>query len=460
MVVPEDDPLARWMRAHAQFAARATLDAVGDPADRALLERWLDALGAEVLIPLHGRERLLGWLFVGQRVAGNPFTLADIENLMPVAEHVSMALENALLYEEAAVQKALAETVLHSIPVGIVMADAAGVVRWFNRAAEGILGIASGNVLNLPAGRMGSRMADCLARCARGGTGDAPLTWVDPATGRSLAVTARPLASGGESRGAVAIIRDMTDEIRLRERQGKVEREAFWTELAAAISHEVRNPLVAISTFAQLLPERYGDEEFRGQFSELVSREIARLDRMIDEIDSFANPPELQFRALAVDEVLGKAVEAARSRLKENGVAVERVGGPALPQIIGDESALVDSFARLVVNALEAVRDAREPRVQVLSGRGRLGDGRDGVLVQVKDNGGGIPPAVGDKVFSPFCTTKARGIGLGLPIVKRTVTDHSGQVSIETGAGGTCVAVVLPSAAPAERKGNETDPGG
>ena len=444
--VSPSDPFVRWMGTNTRFISRTTLDSVEPHADRVMVAGWLDMLRAETLIPLHGRNRLLGWLFSGQRVTGEPFTAADLADLMPLAEYISIALENALLYDEIAFQKILAETTLHSIPVGIVAVDGDGIIRWLNAAAGSILDSDVSNALGETSGKVSSRLADVFTRTLRSnGEGNAQ-EWAEPATKRHLAVEARRLMSQDECLGAVAIIRDMTDEMRLREKRSKLEREAFWTELAAAMSHEIRNPLVAISTFAQLLPDRYSDDEFRGEFSELVSHEIARLNSMIDQIDAFANPPDLAFRPVPVERVLRKATSAALGMAKNRKCRVETSGASALPGIVGDEAALVDCFSHLIANALEAVSGKADPRVEVVCSVSKTEEGEDAALIRVTDNGRGIPLQLSEKVFSPFCTSKARGIGLGLPIVKRTVADHGGRVTVETGEKGTTVEVLLPTA--------------
>jgi nitrogen-specific signal transduction histidine kinase len=116
--------------------------------------------------------------------------------------------------------------------------------------------------------------------------------WEEPASRRYIQAEVRRLGGPGEQLGAVVMIQDLTSIRHLQEKQAQVERTAFWTDLAAGLSHEIRNPLVTISTFAQLLPERYQDEEFRDEFSTLVTREVGRLDGIINQINDFAHPGE------------------------------------------------------------------------------------------------------------------------------------------------------------------------
>ena len=232
--------------------------------------------------------------------------------------------------------------------------------------------------------------------------------------------------------GAVAVVQDLTGEESLRQKQELVDRAAFWTDLAAGMSHEIRNPLVAIKTFAQLLPERFDDPNFRKDFNEIVVQEIDRLDRIITQINDFAHPPELSMKPLDLRAPVRKAVEIARSRLGPSGVSIETTIPNDLPKVLGDETALAEALAQLVANAAEATAGQKKGRVTLGAKQVRDGGHTSEVLVTVQDNGRGIAPALKGKIFSPFCTTKARGMGLGLPIVKRTVFDHNGRVDIDS----------------------------
>ena len=116
-----------------------------------------------------------------------------------------------------------------------------------------------------------------------------------------------------------------------------------------------------------------------------------------------------------------------------------------LPKVLGDETALAEAFAHLVANAAEALSGRNKPRITLSAKPIREGKHASGVMVTVRDNGKGIAPDLKEKIFSPFCTTKPRGMGLGLPIVKRTVFDHDGRVDIDSSSHGTLVSVVLPA---------------
>jgi PAS domain S-box-containing protein len=441
----ERDPLVRWFELHAHLICRTSLAQNPEQSQRTLLRRALDTFGAEVILPLYARGRIIGWLFLGHRVTGQPFDYNDLQGLMILAEHVSTVLENALLNEEITLQKTLAETLLKSIPPGIVATDEDGVIRWFSPMAEQILGLPSSDVINKPAEAVGSRLAASLRDTLESKTPVPPQRWIDPNTRRSLSVETRRLVDQRTPLGAVAVVQDLTGEESLRHKQELVDRAAFWTDLAAGMSHEIRNPLVAIKTFAQLLPERFDDPDFRKSFNEIVVQEIDRLDKIITQINDFAHPPELSMKPLDLRAPVKKAVEIARSRLGSGGMSIETTIPLDLPKVLGDETALAEALAQLVANAAEATAGQKKGRVTLGAKTVRDGGQDSGILITVQDNGKGISPALKGKIFSPFCTTKARGMGLGLPIVKRTVFDHNGRVDIDSNTHGTLVSILLPA---------------
>jgi PAS domain S-box-containing protein len=440
----ERDSLVRWFELHAHIICRANLPQV-DPSQRALMRRALDTFAAEVIVPLHARGHIIGWLFFGHRVTGQRFDSHDLEGLMILAEHVSTVLENALLYEEVTLQKTLAETLLKSIPPGIVATDEEATIRWFNPTAEQILGVAARDALNQPVEAAGSRLAAFLRETLDARENLPARQWIDPNTRRSLSVETRRLVDQKNPLGAVAVVHDLTAEDTLRQKQDLVDRAAFWTDLAASMSHEIRNPLVAIKTFAQLLPERFEDPDFRKDFNEIVVQEIDRLDKIITQINNFAHPSELVMKPVDVRSSVKKAIDLARVRVAKNGVAIDTTLANDLPRILGDEEALTEAFAHLVTNAAEATSGQSKPRITLAAKSIRQGGHASGVVITVQDNGKGISPDLREKIFSPFCTTKARGMGLGLPIVKRTVFDHNGRVDIDSNPHGTSVSVMLPA---------------
>lgn len=356
-----------------------------------------------------------------------------------------MTIENSLLHENLAIQKALAENLLQAIPVGIIAAGSDGAICWFNHGAEKLLGMSAAGLIGQPVSRLSSHLASLLNRCISGEGPVAGTEWTEPLSRRKLSIQTRCLTENGRCIGSMAVLHDLTEEEILREKQNNLERAQFWNELAKAISHEVRNPLVAISTFSQLLPERYADEEFRNQFRDLTAQEVDRLNGMIDQLDEYASPPKLKFGPVSVQTILENAICTARQYEQPVKIAVDLDVENGLPAVHGDADVLTDSIVRLLLNAFTAVAQAASPRVVIKARAGEIGTGRPAAVIEIQDNGCGIPDKIRDKIFSPFCTTKARGVGLGLPIVRRTMIDHGGLVAVDSGSGGTVVRLTLPA---------------
>lgn len=454
----DGDPFVDWIRVNAHLICRAHLQHVRDGAARTLLARTLDQLGAEVVVPLQVRERLLGWLFVGHRATGLPFGQPELENLAIIGEHVSTTIENALLYEEVALQKTLAETLIRSMPTGIVAVDEKGVVRWYNSAAQAIFDKTHDEALGHDVEKLGARMAHAMREALAGNAASQAEEWSEPRTRRTLSVQTRRLGEAHDCLGAVALVQDITVERVLAAKQEMLDRATFWTELAAAMSHEIRNPLVAIKTFAQLLPERYEDEEFRAGFSNTVNAEVDRLNGIVDQINRFAHPHQLELKPMHVATIVKRALDAAL-QTQSSGVWVDTAIEEDLPQVDADEDALVECFCHVIANAMESLAGRDNAKIVLTAREYRDDEMPGGVAISVQDNGPGIRDDISSKVFSPFCTTKARGLGLGLPIAKRTIVDHGGRIEIESSVRGTCVTFLLPSRPRKERHETHTDSG-
>lgn len=447
----ETHPQVLWLAIHPHAVTRTNLAHVRNPTTRLMLQDLLDQMGAEILIPLQSRDRLLGWLFVGNLATGMPFDDRHLHKLITLTDCVSTTLENALLYEEITIQKTLAETLLHSIPNGIIAVDDDGIVRWYNDTAQSLLGIEAAVAIGRPIEGLGHHLADLLRRTL--GESGSPQSdeWVESTTQRTFTARTRRLSSSTRCLGAVGVIQDITDQKNMKEKEDRLDRATFWAELAASMSHEVRNPLVAIKTFAQLLPERYQDTEFQHEFKDLVSSEVERLNHIVDQIHAFAHPPALTFKAIQLQACIASACARVFPAEPPSKIRITVSAPDTLPTIQGDDRALIEAFVHILTNSKEALAATPNPEITLTLRLGEDPGQPPGLAVIFKDNGSGIAPDMLDKVFSPFATTKARGLGLGLPIVRRTILDHNGTITVHSNEFGVLVAIRLPLLLPQPR---------
>jgi signal transduction histidine kinase len=246
--------------------------------------------------------------------------------------------------------------------------------------------------------------------------------------------------------GVAMFFKDLTRVEQLEERERLRDRLAAVGEMAAAIAHEVKNPLAGIEVMAGLLRRKMQDIPDAQAVLTNIIEEAKMANAIVQEVLEFVRPIRLQVEYTAIADALHGAVQLADTKAARGSIAVDVDVPEDLPQIQADHHQLTQLFTNLLINAYEA-----------MDGKGRVaftactvqqddgGEGREAVRVELQDNGPGMPPDIAEHVFDPFFTTKAQGSGLGLAIVRKIVDAHDGQIDLRTAAGGgTLIRVTLP----------------
>ena len=237
----------------------------------------------------------------------------------------------------------------------------------------------------------------------------------------------------------------------LEERERRLirgERLAAAGQLAAQITHEIRNPLSSVALNVELLEDELVNSSEGKRLLGQITKEVDRLTNITESYLGFARRPKPELVPLDVAEELRGLLDFMGPELEQDGVTLVRELPDAPAMVMGDANQLRQAFLNLLRNAKEAVLDegrgiGRPPQIGVaLARRG------DAIAVTVFDNGRGIPlpPEQLDRIFEAFYTRKARGTGLGLPMVQQIVSDHAGTVRVaQTGPTGTRFEVELPA---------------
>jgi signal transduction histidine kinase len=249
----------------------------------------------------------------------------------------------------------------------------------------------------------------------------------------------------GSTHGALIVFSDLTRLKDLENEKQRAERLASFGALASGVAHEIKNPLVAIRTFAELLPERFADVEFREDFSKVVVREIDRIDNLVARLRGIASAPQRQARSVDVRQPLSDILKLLRGQLEQSRTTVRYVVEDDAPFVTIEDSQLKQLFLNILQNALEAMGEGGELSVRV--GRTQS-SGSAWILVEVSDTGPGMSEAVKAHVFDPFFTTKPAGSGLGLAICRSIVDAHRGTIRAENNSSsmGTTITIELPAA--------------
>lgn len=316
----------------------------------------------------------------------------------------------------------------------MVVADAGGLVRYLNPAAERMTGRSSARALAHPLEDIFHGTPDLSEIARRAMDTNSPVA-CDGLTLGSLPVDAIAAPLSPREDGVVLTLRDRTIARKVATDLQLSDRLASLATIAAGIAHEVKNPLGGIRGAAQLLA-RKADDDTR-EYLEVIVREVDRITSLIDRLRDLAAPDISQSRG-PVD--LNRLLHELTLLQGATGEAtIELDLDPSLPPIDADADALKRLFLNLLRNALEAPATHVHVATRVETGR-RWRDpmGRLHALVTatVEDDGPGIPPPDRERLFEPFFTTKAAGTGLGLAAVQRIAHDHSGTIEFEEPASG------------------------
>jgi signal transduction histidine kinase len=251
------------------------------------------------------------------------------------------------------------------------------------------------------------------------------------------------------------VLGTLATEVALAAKYRRIEDEVFRKNrlvelgtIAAGVAHEIRNPLASIKTFAQLMPERMDDPEFKNEFSKLVLKDVDRITKVIESMLAFARPAQVSFKEQPSNDLVEEAVLLVQSRLKAKRIELTRAfhGNPIVK---ADKQQILQVLVNLLSNAADALQE--RGKIRVATGVSQLdvaagGNGnRDFAVIEVSDNGPGIPASVRGRLFDPFFTTKKEGTGLGLSISQKIVRDHGGAITVSSVEGkGTTFQVSLP----------------
>jgi len=267
-------------------------------------------------------------------------------------------------------------------------------------------------------------------------------------------------APEGESRELLLLVgNDVTDRRVLEKRAADAEAMASLATLTAGLAHEIRNPLNAALLQLELLTRistRISGESERariGECAHLVQSEIRRLSRLLEEFLGLARPRTLARTPVDVRALCEYVVRTQQPVAEAAGVALRLDLAPILPAVMGDPPKLTQVLVNLVVNAIDAMREA-ELRGEIVIAGEQVGDR---VCIRVVDQGPGIDDAVAGEIFRPFVSTKASGTGLGLTIAKKIIEQHGGTVELARLPGGGTAArielLAVPASATEDRAG-------
>ena len=349
------------------------------------------------------------------------------------------------LAARAEASERLGDQIIDNLPSGLLVTDATGEPHRLNPAGARLLGLPEqGNVATWAGlGESGAALRALIDDCIRTGAG-ASRRAIEIETGgarRHLGASVSAIRDAtGAVTGAICLFTDLTSIVDLEDQLRLKDSLARLGELTAGLAHEFRNGLATIHGYARLMDTAKLPADHRG-YVESLRAETDSLTEIVANFLAFAKPTQPARLPTPLAPIVARAVDDASGEARAHGGSVD-VGGD-FAEIEGDDVMLRQAVSNLLRNAVEACAEAgTAPRVRVT---GTVDTAAGVQRISVADNGPGVAPAVVDKVFQPFFTTRGRGTGLGLALVQKIVVSHNGRVTLGTSAeGGAEFTIVLP----------------
>lgn len=412
-------------------------------------------------VPCVVRGRMVAVIGLGRSVGGALLSSEDLEILRTVSGYVAVAIENSLLYqeqkeraEELALLKEFNESIVESINVGILTADASGRVTACNSALEEMLGLrrdeATGQqVEDLFAEDFAETLRQALGAQGWELTELRNVYKLHTATRRNrtliLNIALAPLkrADAAVPGGVLVVLEDVTARVRLEEQLQQREKLSSIGLLAAGVAHEINTPLTGVSSYTQMLLGMLAETDPKHALLQKIRRQTDRATGIVNNLLNFSRTGNVtDFAEVDLHRVLDDTLQLLEPQLRQSRVELVREYAEGLPRVYANAGKLQQVFTNLLLNARDAIPDGGSVTLRTAA------TDRDVVTVEVVDTGIGIAPENVARIYDPFFTTKGvgRGTGLGLAVSYGIVQEHSGHIAVESAPGrGTTFRITLPA---------------
>jgi len=247
---------------------------------------------------------------------------------------------------------------------------------------------------------------------------------------------------------AMENLKSVEEMKKTQEKLFHTEKLAYVGQLASSVVHEVRNPLTAIKTFVECLPEKFRSQDFNflERFEAIIPREVHRIEKILYELLDLAKPRQTRKSEIKVSKIVQTTLDLLKENFQLKRIRVENQCSTPNDKILGDEEQIQQVILNLILNALDAMPEGGDLSIKIC----RIAQGaaeQDQLMITVRDTGSGIPKDQLKELFTPFRTTKKDGVGLGLVITQEIVKAHGGTIQVESESGrGTQFTMIFPAA--------------
>ena len=433
--------LARWLAAQGR---PARLHDLTDPE----IVRELKLLQSVLAVPLLAHGELVAILTVGQPVVGSTYRRGETETLFDLASHLATTIRDISLHNQLEREQQFSERILAHMSSGVITIGRDQRIGTVNRRAEEILQLSTGEVIKedlraLPS-PLGDMLFDTLKTGRTAGRHEIQLAL----RGLWLEVSTYPVrGEDGAPLGAVLVFEDRTAQKELLTQKRQVEQTQLLTRVVARIADEIKNPLVSINTFIELIGERYDDPDFRKHFSSVVRRDVRRLVEVFDKLAGLVTEGELNFTTVDVHTVVDDVVTAIElvddvpARPLQLDVTRENT-----PQVVKIDPAQLRKALSYLIWYLAHNSPADQARVSVSVARHSEREVGESVRILIGSRTAAVMPEKLHRVFDPVQMVQESLIDVGPAVSQRLVEAVGGQLTVRQGRHELHFLVTLPLA--------------
>jgi len=414
----------------------------------------IEKLDLHYYLPFQVKGRTLGYLGLGKTRDRDFLSSEDVDLLQSIVGYISVALENARLYEslegkalEFQALRDFSENIIESINAGVLACDLEGKVEFWNSGMEQLYELKRSEVVGkkLEAIFPPELWAELPQVSEPRRTLSLYKFRLRTAAGQQLIVNLSTVPLVGKDNqvlGRLLIFNDITERVNLEDQLIQAEKLSSIGLLAAGVAHEVNTPLAVITSQAQMLTRDLPADDPRTRTLDKIIKQAFRASEIVNHLLKFSRVSGSEYTDLDLNKLIRETLSLVDPMLRASKISVNAQLTSLLPPVYGNSGKLQQVFMNLIMNARDAMPRGGELTVATECENST-------VHVEVSDNGLGIPSDHLNKIFDPFFTTKSssRGTGLGLAVTYGIIREHSGKIQVESAAGqGTSFRLEFPAA--------------
>jgi nitrogen-specific signal transduction histidine kinase len=464
-----DEGLPRWLTTEARILHRADVESHLHRPDYLEIHRELQALRAVTSIPLITAGTLVGILNLGERVTGLPYTDDELEILFNLASQIAIGIQDINLYEEFQSQKMFIENILIHMSSGVITIGTDEKIRIFNHRAAEILGKLSTETLNEDLRNLPSPLGDLLYETLQQGVAYHQHEVVLSVGKRPLEVSTYQIFD--EHRrvaGSVMVFEDMTAQKQLYEERRRADQLDFLNKVVGRMAHEIKNPLVSIKTFVELLEYQYDDPELRDQFFSIVKHDVQTIDNITEKLFSFASKRSYRFEYGDINSSVYRLTSAIISNKKfqkhhkndpENDDRfqpivsnIHVICADNLPLFQFDREQFENAITYILNYLMHNMKSS--DKISITSHLGHDHE-QDCISVTITGKISTLTDEELQQIFDPFSAEQNTLIDVGPCVARKIIDEHGGHLDVRQDKNGyTIFAITLP----ASRESLEVNP--